>query len=88
LELTNNTMTLHRNETLCQALNKRKKLLKDNTLISFIKIHYDLSTKEGNTYTYKKNRLIVGEDVELWIGSDDVYLSNEEKTKIKEMTNK
>ena len=78
-------MTLHRNETLCEALNKRKKLLKDNTLMSFIKMHYALSNKEGNTYTYKKNRLIIGEDVELWIGSDDVYLSNEEKTKIKEM---
>jgi len=78
-------MTLHRNETLCEALNKRKKLLKDNTLISFIKIHYALSIKDGNTYIYKKNRLIVSEDVELWIGSDDVYLSNEEKTKIKEM---
>lgn len=78
-------MTLHRNETLCEALNKRNKLLKDNTLIDFISLHLSNSTKEGNTYAHKKNRLIISEDVELWIGSDDVYLSNEEKTKIKEM---
>jgi len=78
-------MTLHRKETLCDALNKRKKLLKDNTLTDFISLHLSKATKVGDTYTYKKNRLIVGEDVELWIGSDDVYLSNEEKTKIKEI---
>jgi len=47
-------MTLHRKETLCEALNKRKKLLKDNTLMDFIKIHYTHSSKEGDTYTYKR----------------------------------